>query len=224
MEVSPDLLERRSLNQPDNFGQRSQGAALGFCAAKLAYPFSDQHNAPYARRRNHDGKALNGLVDGLVRRGQRVRAARHSRRSGGKDRRKYYITYDNVLYPTGSGESSFVDALGKLILSKHRPPWSHIWETSSMSGNASGTAGTPIVDTQAFARREQLCTALPFPNLSWTDAKAIEASLAELLVYADAIALSALDWYLKSGARRNFCPPYSAAYHTASLLSVRRFR
>ena len=33
MEVSPDLLERRSLNQPDNFGQRSQGAALGFCAA-----------------------------------------------------------------------------------------------------------------------------------------------------------------------------------------------
>jgi hypothetical protein len=52
-------------------------------------------------------------------------------------------------------------------------------------------------DNLRIARHHQLCTALPFPSLTWSKDSSAESNLAELHDYAVQLANSGIDWYLE---------------------------
>jgi hypothetical protein len=65
-------------------------------------------------------------------------------------------------------------------------------------------------------RRNQFCTALPFPDLKWGQDGDTEKNLAELHDFARQLANSAIDWYLQKKRGKK---AYARCFHTLTYIS-----
>jgi hypothetical protein len=61
-----------------------------------------------------------------------------------------------------------------------------------------------VADDLRVSRHLRLCTAIPFPSLSWVNPKDNEANLEEVHDYAVQLANSAIDWYLEKKKWKKF--------------------